>query len=273
MGVINVTPDSFSDGSRLLDFNQAAAAVLRLADEGADLIDIGGESTRPGAKPVPTQTEWQRIEPLLAKLATRKIGAILSIDTRKPSIMLQAVEMGVGFINDSSGTADGRSPLDSMNGGADDETLAKLARYESTHYCAMHMHGIPETMQNKPLSGHAAVAEVSTFFEKAATRLQRAGFARHQIWFDPGIGFGKDDSANMSLMAEIPEWSRTHQLAVGISRKGFLGRTLEIPNPLDRDGPSKMLELGLAIAGAKLIRTHDVSRLAKIRALWRGGES
>lgn len=273
MGVINVTPDSFSDGGHLIDPDQAATAVLRLVDEGADLIDIGAESTRPGAKPVASLIEWQRLEPLLTKLAPRDIGATLSIDTRKSEIMLKAVQMGVRFINDSSGTADGRQALDNNNSGADDLTLRQLSKHKDISYCAMHMNGTPESMQVSPLTGEAAVIEVGGFFKQAATRLRLAGFADHQLWFDPGIGFGKDDSANFKLLGNIPAWSQSQQIAIGVSRKGFLARNLEIATITERDAPSKMLELGLAFAGAKLIRTHDVRRLAKLRALWRGGES
>lgn len=271
MGVLNVTPDSFSDGGDSLDADRAVATALRLADEGADYIDVGAESTRPGAVPVSSQAEWHRLEPVLDRLAQRTLGAKLSIDTRKPEIMLKAAEAGVGLINDSSGTADGSQPGDPANPGADDKTLQILASRSHIRYCAMHMHGTPQTMQQNPLRGQAAVTAVDKFFAGAEQRLRKAGFAQSRLWLDPGIGFGKDDTGNVALLAHVPAWSKTLGVAIGISRKGFIGRLLDITRPEQRDAPSKMLEFGLAIAGARLIRTHDVKRLAHLRSMLTGG--
>jgi dihydropteroate synthase len=135
----------------------------------------------------------------------------------------------------------------------------------------MHMHGTPATMQLDPLRGPEAVRAVDAFFTATRARLARAGFGPDRLWFDPGIGFGKGDAGNLALLAAIPRWAKAGQIAIGVSRKGFIGRALGIETPQDRDGPTKMLELGLSIAGARLIRTHDVTRLARLRTLLAGG--
>lgn len=271
MGVVNVTPDSFSDGGLHLDADKAVETAFRLTDEGADLIDIGAESTRPGSLPVEVGDEWRRLEPVLERLAKRTLGARLSVDTRKSEIMLRAADRGVRFINDSSGTADGRRPLDPANAGPDDDALRALAARADLDYCAMHMHGTPKTMQLDPLRGPEAVRAVDRFFAATRARFAQAGFGASRLWLDPGIGFGKGDAANLALLAAIPRWAAAGQVAVGVSRKGFIGRALGIEAPEERDGPTKMLELGLGIAGARLIRTHDVRRLARLRTLLAGG--
>ena len=271
MGVLNVTPDSFSDGGKELDADRTLVSALRMADEGADFIDLGAESTRPGAEPVTLSDEWRRLEPVFERLAKRKIGARLSIDTRKSAIMLKAAACGIDLINDSSGKADGQPAIDPDNAGANDETLVTLAGHPGLQYSAMHLYGTPKTMQLNPLRGDGAVTSVEAFFQAAYTRLMTAGFTKDRLWFDPGIGFGKDDSGNLAVLAQIPKWSQSLPIAIGVSRKGFIGRILDIPQPQHRDAASKMLELGLAIAGVGLIRTHDVQRLARLRNTLAGG--
>lgn len=262
MGVLNVTPDSFSDGGRYLDPAAAVDQALRLVEAGADVIDVGAESTRPGAKAVAVQEEWERLEPVLKRLGAlgaKGLGARLSVDTRKPTLMRPAADLGVSFINDVSGVA----PLD---------ILTTLAEFQGLQYIAMHMIATPETMQHEPLRGSAAVRAVDAFFATASERLAAAGFAAERTWLDPGIGFGKSDSGNLRLMAELPRWTSRYNVAVGVSRKSLIGRTLDIPVPADRDAPSKMLELGLAFAGAKMIRTHEVTKLRRLLDLLVEGE-
>jgi len=262
MGVLNVTPDSFSDGGRFLDPTAAVDQALSLVAAGADVIDVGAESTRPGAKTLPPEEEWQRLEPVLKRLGALgegKLGAKLSVDTRKPSLMRPAAELGASYINDVSGLA----PMD---------ILRTLAGFRGLQYIAMHMIATPETMQLEPLRGSEAVRAVDAFFGEATQRLADAGFAAERRWLDPGIGFGKADSGNLRLMAALPQWTNRYNIAIGISRKSFIGRALDIPVPQDRDAPSKMLELGLAFAGAKMIRTHDVARLRKLLDTLTSGE-
>lgn len=248
MGVINTTPDSFSDGGAYLDPLHALARAEELVAAGADYIDIGAESTRPGAAPVSMDEEWARLKPVLEPLCNSGINARISVDTRKPEIMRRAANLGVGMIND-------------VQGNTDFATLQDLASRPGMKILVMHMHGNPQTMQKAPLRGPVAVQVVDRFFKNTHKKLLDAGFGHSQIWLDPGIGFGKTDAGNVQLMQQIPHWSAHYHLAVGISRKSLIGRTLGIENPDQRDGPSKMLELGLIAAGARLIRTHDVARL------------
>lgn len=261
MGVINVTPDSFSDGGRYLSPEAALKQAERLIEEGADILDLGGESTKPGAPAVSEDEEWRRLEPVLRVLAKKRRSrpVLLSIDTQKPVLMRRAADLGAAMINNVAGLCDA-------------ETLATLARYPGMHYLAMHMHGTPETMQREPLRASAAVRAVDHFFATAQDNLSRAGFSRDRIWLDPGIGFGKSDAGNVQLMARIPTWAAKHQVAIGVSRKSLIGRTLGIADAADRDPPTKTLELGLAIAGARLVRTHDVARLKKLLTLLAEGE-
>jgi dihydropteroate synthase len=251
MGVLNVTPDSFSDGGSYLDPQAALAHAEALSEAGAAIIDLGAESTRPGATPVPEAEEWRRLAPVLTHLAAHPPKAALSVDTRNPGTMLRAADLGVRYLND-------------VSGGAPPETLARLAAYPGLSYIAMHMHGEPATMQRHPLGPAAATGAVDAFFADALTRLTAAGFSPDRVWVDPGFGFGKTDAGNVALMRALPRWTARYQVAVGISRKGLIGRILDLPNPADRDAPSKTLELGLAMLGARMIRTHEVGRLRRL---------
>ena len=254
MGVVNATPDSFSDGGIYLDPNRAVDRMFELQEDGAHLIDLGAESTRPGAAKVSIADEWSRLEPIFEAVARRGMSAPISLDTRNPENMRRGVAVGVRFINDVSGLAD-------------EQTLAYLATIPGLNYLTMHMHGTPNTMQQDPLTASDAKREVDHFFQTSRTRLIKAGFNRKNLWFDPGIGFGKTDAANLQLLARLNCWRSDYQLAVGISRKGFVGRTLGIKEPLLRDKPTKMLEVGLAMLGARLIRTHEVAQLATLLGL------
>lgn len=253
MGVVNVTPDSFSDGGFFQDPYAAHDQVLRLIDHGADIIDLGAESSRPGTHLISEEEEWRRLEPVLDLLSRRELGARLSVDTNKPAVMRRVLPYGVTIIND-------------IKGGADDQTLEFLAKNHLT-YIAMHMHRLPLDMQQQPLSGDDAVNAVQEFFSRTQQRLLQAGFSKDRIWLDPGIGFGKTDSANIRLLKYSVSMAGQCTLVIGISRKSFIGRLLDIENPRERDKPSKMLELGLLLAGIQVIRTHDVQRLHSIRSL------
>ncbi|MFW7380058.1 MAG: dihydropteroate synthase [Oligoflexus sp.] len=253
MGVVNITPDSFSDGGRFHQPQKALEQILRLVDDGADIVDIGAESSRPGARLIPAEEEWQRLEPVLERLSTRQIGAKLSVDTNKPEIMRRVIPYGVDIIND-------------IKGGADDDSLKNLAENHLT-YIAMHMHRTPEDMQQAPLDGDEAIAAVDAFFAQTRSRLMLAGFPESAVWLDPGIGFGKTDRANLRLLKYSLKISDQYHVVVGISRKSLIGRLLGIDSPVERDGPSKMLELGLLLGGIRMIRTHDVKSLNHMRSL------
>ena len=251
MGVVNLTPDSFSDGGMFLNSADAVDHALALFEAGADLVDLGAESTKPGAKPVSPDEEWRRLEPVLERLSGK---VRISVDTRHGLTIRRAVDAGVVMINNVAGLAD-------------DETMAYAAKSGRVSWVAMHMAGTPETMQRNPLQAKPAVAEVTSFFERAEKALTAAGFSHDKIWMDPGVGFGKTDAANLALLAQTPRYSKRWNLLIGVSRKSLIGRTLQITDPLLRDGPSKMLELGSVMAGAHMIRTHDVKGLETFRKL------
>lgn len=251
MGVLNVTPDSFSDGGAFLDPDRALNHIETLINAGADIIDIGAESSRPGARLVSLDEERQRLFPILERLAERRVDVALSIDTNKPEIMLDLSQYGVKYINNIKGLP----PFECM------QALASKGH----DYIAMHMHGTPETMQRYPLTGKSARTLFEAFCHETQARLQEAGFSPARIWLDPGIGFGKTDAANLDLLRYCMEHSGQFQFAVGLSRKSMLGRLFGIENPLDRDDASKGLELGLIMAGVQMIRTHEVERLVQMR--------
>jgi dihydropteroate synthase len=253
IGVLNVTPDSFSDGGTFLDPEKAVAHAWDLVTDGADVIDIGAESTRPGSAPVDADEEWRRLEPVLAALADQKPKARISLDTYKPMTMRRALDYPVDIINDISGVADRL-------------TLEILAKRGLT-YWAMHMHRDPASMHADPLDGADALREVAGFYQKTQATLKDVGFAEDRIWLDPGIGFGKTDRANVQVMRQALAEASRFEIVLGISRKSFIGRLLGITDPKDRDAPSKMLELGFLFAGVRGIRTHDVARLKTLRDL------
>ncbi|SMF69892.1 dihydropteroate synthase [Pseudobacteriovorax antillogorgiicola] len=253
MGVLNLTPDSFSDGGQFLDPDLALDRAWQMVEQGADIIDLGAESSRPGAEYVSEEEEWTRLEPVLNRLKKGGFDCPISVDTNKPNIMTRLHDYGVELVND-------------IKGGADDETLAVLAK-QSMIYIAMHMHKDPKQMQTAPLKGDEAIGEIDSFYDSVSGRLRRAGFADDSIWFDPGIGFGKDDAANLKLIKHSLQHGSQHHLLLGISRKSFMGRLLGLDDPIDRDPPSKMLETCFLMMGIKCIRTHDVEKLSHIKRL------
>ena len=253
MGILNCTPDSFSDGGRFVHVDSAIRHACQLVEDGADIIDIGAESTRPGAVEISAGLEWERLKPILIQLQKELPAHIaISVDTRKPDTMLKAADSGVQFINNVNGLAPG-------------PVLRCLAGYRDLSYIAMHMHKCPQTMQIIPLEGLAAIEKVDTFFSDANRELQKNGFSQDRLWFDPGIGFGKSDQVNLCLMARTPEYSKHYKMVLGVSRKSWIGRCLGISDPESRDHPSKIAELSLALSGAKIIRTHEVKNLAQLR--------
>lgn len=255
-GVLNVTPDSFSDGGDYDGISQSCLArVEELLKSGADIVDIGAESTRPGARPISSEEEWHRLGPLLAELQAKALLERVSVDTRHAETMLKVSKMGVGWIN-----CVGALP--------EEEILRRLkAQNSKIGFVAMHMHGIPESMQLNPLSPVGALKRVDSFFDSALVELQTCGFKASEILLDPGIGFGKSDAANLALLARCARWSQALPIAVGISRKGFFKRVFGVDAPKDRDPVSKVAEMGLAMVGVRMIRTHDVAGLAHCLSL------
>jgi dihydropteroate synthase len=233
MGVLNVTPDSFSDGGRWLDAGAAVAHGLRMVDEGADVIDVGGESTRPGADQVPADEELRRVLPVVEALAPH---IRVSIDTRKAEVAQAALAAGASLLNDVSAT------------------LAPVARAAGAGWVAMHMRGEPRTMQEAPLYDDV-VAEVRAFLvERAAT----AGV--EEVWIDPGIGFGKTMEHNLALLAHLEELVDTgYPVVVGTSRKAFLGRLTGGAPADDRVEASVATAAWAMSRGASMVRVHDVA--------------
>jgi dihydropteroate synthase len=242
MGVVNVTPDSFSDGGRFATTSAAVSHALQLAEEGADIIDVGGESSRPGATPVPLQEELQRVLPVIEQLAGR-LSIPISIDTVKIAVAREAVRAGASVIND---IAANRS----------DDEMWRLAAESGAAYVAMHMQGSPQTMQNNP-SYDDVTREVNEFFGDRLKRLQDCGVNKEQVALDVGIGFGKRGEDNLRLLADLPRFTKWERpLVLGASRKSFMGRWA---GAKDRLAPSLACACWGVQNGAHIIRCHDVA--------------
>jgi dihydropteroate synthase len=253
MGVLNMTPDSFSDGGRYLDVDVALQRAQRMVAEGAAVIDVGGESTRPGAEPVPEQEELERVLPLIERIRT-ELDCVVSVDTMKPAVMDAACAAGAELINDVLAL---RAP------GA-----VEVAARHRAAVCLMHMQGEPRSMQRDP-QYRDVVAEVRAFLQQRLQACTAAGIAAERLLVDPGIGFGKTDAHNLRLIAELDALQALGRpVLVGVSRKSMLGRLLGLT--LER-----RLHPGLATAavavwlGAAVVRTHDVAATVEaVRMAW-----
>lgn len=255
MGVVNVTPDSFSDGGRFANPAMAIEHARSLLSAGADIVDIGGESTKPGATPVDPDEEIRRVLPVLHALAHS--GASVSIDTRKARVMAAAVEAGAAVINDVSALA------------GDPDSLRAAAASRAS-IVLMHMQGTPETMQRAPHYDDVAF-EVAGFLEARIAACVAAGIARERIAVDPGIGFGKTLDHNVTLLDELAMFHGLGvALAVGVSRKGFIGTLSGIAEPERRVSGSIAAALHAAARGAHVLRVHDVDETRAALAVWRG---
>jgi dihydropteroate synthase len=249
MGIVNVTPDSFSDGGRHAGVEAAVAHGLRLVAEGADILDIGGESTRPFSTAVAAEEEWLRVGEVVRRLAA-EAGVPVSIDTAKATVAARAVEAGAEIINDVTG----------LEGDAE---MLGVAVQSAAGVCAMHMQGTPQTMQIDPRYA-AVVAEIHAYLAQRRDTLVAAGISLSRICLDPGIGFGKTHAHNLELMAHAGRFlDLGTPILVGHSRKGFLGKTLErsLGRPAteaDRDAATAGAACGLAAAGVQIVRVHAV---------------
>ncbi len=244
MGILNVTPDSFSDGGRFIDAEKAVAHALKMEADGADLIDIGGESTRPGASAVDLKDELKRVLPVMH--AIRQQSRIpISIDTTKSQVARAALDAGVEMINDVT------------FGDGDPEMFDVVADYPCL-YTGMHMQGTPRNMQDRPLYADV-VKEVGEYLEDRADLLAEKGFAQTRIVIDPGIGFGKSDAHNLSLLRKISELKRTgYRLMIGTSRKSMFGRLMNL-DVEERLIPSVISAVLAVRQGADIVRVHDVA--------------
>lgn len=242
MGIVNVTPDSFSDGGRYASTRAAIQHCEKLVVDGAHILDIGGESSRPGTPPVPLEEELARVLPVLREAVT--LGVPISVDTYKPEVMRQVLELGVDIVNDIWAL---RRP------GAREA----VAGHPTCGVCLMHMHGEPETMQRAPIEGDA-VPQVRSFLSQATAALRDAGVAAQRIAWDPGIGFGKTVEQNFALLARQRELlAGGYPLVVGWSRKSSLGSVTGLPVN-ERLAPSLAAALLAAERGAHVLRVHDV---------------
>lgn len=249
MGIVNVTPDSFSDGGRHAGVEAAVAHGLKLVAEGADILDVGGESTRPYSMPVPRDEELRRVEEVVARLA-RQAGVPISIDTSKASVAARAVELGAEIINDVTG----------LEG---DAGMLRVAVDSRAGVCAMHMQGTPQTMQVDPRYDDV-VGDIHAYLERRRDALLAAGIPLDRICLDPGIGFGKTHAHNLELMGRAGAFLDLGvPILVGHSRKGFIGKTLEqaLGRPVsleERDAGTAGSACGLAAAGIQIVRVHAV---------------
>lgn len=252
MGVVNVTPDSFSDGGLFSDATSAAAHARRLIGEGADILDIGGESTRPGSAAVVLDEERRRVLPVIEALSA--CGVPVSVDTRKPELMREAVAAGAAMVND----------VTALSGPGALETVAQA----DCAICLMHMQGDPSTMQVNP-SYRDVVREVRDYLAGRVAAAETAGIARERIVVDPGFGFGKTLEHNLVLLRALAEFrSLGVALMVGLSRKAMLGR-LTGREPLERIHASVAAALLAVQNGAQIVRVHDVAATRDALTVWR----
>jgi dihydropteroate synthase len=240
MGILNVTPDSFSDGGLHLDVAKAVDRVRQMLEEGAQFIDVGGESTRPGSDPVSVDEELRRVLPVIEALPSDE--CVISIDTTKPDVAKAALDAGAHVVNDVSGGTD--------------STLFDLAERHQAGYVLMHAQGSPKTMQDAPAYDDV-VSEVLAFFDEQAKGLAERNLPK--IWMDPGIGFGKTLEHNLALMQNLGDlrddrWG----ILLGASRKSWIDKLCGAPNPEHRLGGSLAAAIEAARQGAEIIRAHDV---------------
>jgi dihydropteroate synthase len=258
MGIVNVTPDSFSDGGRHADVDAAVAHGLALVADGADILDVGGESTRPFSDPVTADEEWQRVGEVVRRLA-REAGVPVSIDTSKALVAARALAAGAEIVNDVTG----------LEG---DPDMVRVAVESGAGVCAMHMQGTPQTMQVAPRYADV-VAEIHDYLRRRRDALVAAGIPLDKICLDPGIGFGKTHEHNLTLLAEAGRFLDLGvPILVGHSRKGFIGKAIEraLGRPAteaERDAGTAGAACRLARAGIQVVRVHAVSVVRAALAL------
>ena len=249
MGIVNVTPDSFSDGGRYARPEQAVAHALDLAEQGADILDIGAESTRPSAQPVGEEEELARLLPAVTELA-RRVTVPISVDTTKSMVARRALEAGASIINDVS----------ALRG---DPDMAQVIAQHGAGAVLMHMQGTPRSMQDGP-HYEDVMAEVTSFFEDRLQAAERAGIARMNIVLDPGIGFGKLLVHNLRLLNQLADLMILNRpLLVGVSRKSFIGHIVDRPVGDRAWGTAAAVALAVD-RGAKILRVHDVAAMADV---------
>lgn len=243
MGIVNVTPDSFSDGGRFNDTGRAVEHAFELIADGADILDIGGESTRPGAEPVEEAEELRRVLPVIRAVRSQT-KALISIDTMKAAVARAALDAGADIINDVTGLRA-------------DAAMLRVAAQSKAGIVVMHMIGTPQTMQANPHYDDVVV-EVRGYFESRLRLLQHEGIDLDRVVLDPGFGFGKALEHNLALMRELPQLSPQRPLLIGVSRKSMIGKVLNSDAMDDRYWPTVALTAYAREHGARIVRVHDV---------------
>ena len=254
LGILNVTPDSFSDGGQFNTVDLAVARGLAMEAEGADILDIGGESTRPGAEPVGTDEELRRTIPVIRRLA-REVRIPISIDTTKSEVARQALDAGAEIVNDISGLTF-------------DPDMLEICRQLDAGICVMHIQGTPQTMQLNPTYANV-VAEVAEFLQQQVDRCLMAGIPPERMCIDPGIGFGKTAEHNLELLRSVSTLQRLlrRPVLIGHSRKRFLSKILGRPVQ-ERLAGTIGIAIGLAAAGCDILRIHDVQPIRDALVAW-----
>lgn len=250
MGILNVTPDSFYDGGRFFNPQKAVEHALRMVDEGADIIDVGGESTRPGAQPVSIDEELKRVIPVIEAL-TKKISIPISIDTYKACVAEEAIKAGATIINDISGLRF-------------DPEMAYIASKYSVPVVLMHIKGTPKDMQKNP-HYEALIPEIIEYLRESIIMAKQAGVDENMIIIDPGIGFGKLPEHNLQIIKNLREFCYLGKpILIGVSRKSFIGKVLNEPSPDKRLEGTAAAVTASILNGANIVRVHDVGFMSKI---------
>lgn len=252
MGILNVTPDSFSDGGKFFKFEEAVKQGLKLSEEGADIIDIGGESTRPGSEPVTMEEELHRVTPVIEELAKR-IGTPISIDTYKSRVAKEALDSGASMINDISGLR------------FDPEMKKVIAEY-GVPVVLMHIQGTPRNMQENPKYDDL-IENVKNYLDQSISMAEKTGIGEYKIIIDPGIGFGKTLDDNLKILRNLSEFkSLGKPVMIGVSRKSFIGKILDLPTDERLEG--SLASMAVAIMnGANILRVHDVKESKRVAKL------
>ncbi|MEN2994103.1 MAG: dihydropteroate synthase [Thermodesulfovibrio sp.] len=250
MGIVNVTPDSFFDGGRYFSYQKAVDHALRLVDEGADILDIGGESTRPGAEPVSIDEELRRVIPVI-EAVSKRVSIPISIDTYKARVAEEAIKAGATIINDISGLRF-------------DPEMPYIASKYKVPVVVMHIKGTPKDMQKNPYY-EALIPEIIEYLRNSIIIAKQAGVDENMIIIDPGIGFGKLPEHNLIIIKNLKEFSSLGKpLLIGVSRKSFIGKVLNEPSPDNRlEGTASAVAISV-INGANIVRVHDVGFMVKV---------
>lgn len=253
MGVLNITPDSFSDGGDFIDFKSAMSFANEMLEYGVDIIDIGGESTRPGADIIDEITELKRVEPIVNEVRKLDNKIKISIDSTKYKVVQKCLDLGVNIINDISGTQN-------------DTRLLELAKQYKCGYVIMHSKGTPKTMQINPIYKNV-VNEVYEFLEEKSNLAK--SYDINEIYLDVGIGFGKTLNQNLELINNIEKFNELGETLLGISRKSFINKLLNIENPKDRDLPTLLIHTLLLTKKIDVIRVHNVKEFNNLKILFK----